>query len=136
MQAWDTIPLVQRKAFLSACSSENLTSVEILTDTSAKFTITLGNTIDKASVMNSLAESLRHALLTQVQGYAMTHLALKLKTFREEKAASEIVLYRYARLEGIVETVREIISNFRKVIFRLDNLPNYVGEYLFKHGNA
>lgn len=75
------------------------------------------------------AEGIRQHVLTVVPGWAITKVMLEYrKEVKNDSGGPPVpVLHKYAYLPGIVESVREIIGNLQKGVFRLpENEPSKV----------
>lgn len=132
MELWTSIAPEMRRAFLAACAPGKIFETEISPSTHSTFRVVWEAVPEFAPDLPSMAESLRHALLTQVEGFAITHLKFRYAVGRGEGKASGVVLYKYARLDGVLESVRDIIFNLQKVVFRLDrNLSMAEYDYTF-----
>ena len=67
-----------------------------------------------------IAEGFRQMVLSRMPGCAATRIRMEYKGESDKgKTPSVPVLHKYAYIPGVVENVREIISNLQKGVFRL-----------------
>jgi DNA-directed RNA polymerase alpha subunit len=59
----------------------------------------------------ALGRRLRHALLSIVPGFAVTHVKLSY----EEEGREKIVPHAYTRIPGVVEDVRQIMAHLGRI---------------------
>ncbi|MBF0529684.1 MAG: hypothetical protein HQK55_10525, partial [Deltaproteobacteria bacterium] len=114
MQLWKEIPREYQKKFLNTILTSPLSSSPAA---GGRQLFLIPDFIKNAfdDFLDHLVEPVLHALPTQVEGYAITAFSLDIQGTSENEAR-KAARHKFVRLEGMRESILEIMSNLRQVV--------------------